>query len=550
MRVFVDIPRYFWNLDDPDRADVRTTYVSLLAALLRLECEVVARPYRPFAEVLGRPDPAEGVYYAYHARDIGPHAYCVKGAALPDLWYMDRGGYSGWCELARDAALQAASADHDLARADAVIAAYRDRFRTENLSRYAQPARDTGMETNESFAVFYPLQVNDDEVLKLSRFAQFEVLEALANLAEREGRGVVIKRHPLCRSAHISQALDDLAGRPWVTILDASVHDLIERSETVLVANSGVGLQALIHGKPVFSLAGSEYAHMTTPLEQLSDLPSLMTPPGGRQSERIRRQLGFLLDAYWVNTRDEEAVLQRVKSHVEAWREAFGSAAVKHTGQDRMRSNLHAMERRALDMVDHMLRLYDVSEGETRDHIGQMLFRSYRLGLRSERILRLMPDRGFLRRCLGHDLKHDVKPRALRAARALAAAPDATAADLLLCGKTLCREGAVRDGLAALRRGAAHPKANIQLHTFLSRWVLKVEQAAGAAEALEQADRALNLEPDLAMGHWLRARALLFMDRMEEAYEAAARAATIEPADVRFTKFLTRLDQETAAPAP
>lgn len=281
MRVFVDIPRYFWNLDDPDRADVRTTYVSLMAALSRLECEIVARPYRPFAEALAPPDPAEGVYYAYHARDLGPHAYCIKGAALPDLWYLDSGGYSGWCELAKDPALQAASAEHDRGRADAVIEAYRARFRAENLSRYAQPPRGAVTETSEPFAIFYPLQVNDDEVLKLSRFAQFEVLEALADLAEREGRRVAIKRHPLCRSEHIAQALEDLDGRPFVTTLDASVHDLIERSETVLVANSGVGLQALIHGKPVFSLAGSEYAHMTTPLETLSDLPSLMAPAGG-----------------------------------------------------------------------------------------------------------------------------------------------------------------------------------------------------------------------------------------------------------------------------
>ncbi|WP_262423192.1 hypothetical protein [Brevundimonas denitrificans] len=47
MKVFVDIPNYFWKSDDPDRADVRTTYVSLFAALSRLGCEIVARRSGP-----------------------------------------------------------------------------------------------------------------------------------------------------------------------------------------------------------------------------------------------------------------------------------------------------------------------------------------------------------------------------------------------------------------------------------------------------------------------------------------------------------------------
>ena len=95
VKVFVDIPNYFWKSDDPDRADVRTTYVSLFAALSRLGCEIVARPFRPYSDTLHRPDPAEGLHYAYHAREPGPGAYCIKGAALPDLWYLDPRGYSG-----------------------------------------------------------------------------------------------------------------------------------------------------------------------------------------------------------------------------------------------------------------------------------------------------------------------------------------------------------------------------------------------------------------------------------------------------------------------
>lgn len=545
MKAFVDIPNYFWRTDDPDRADVRTAYVSLLSGLARLGCEIVARPYRPFAETVHRPDPAEGVYYAYHARDPGPHAYCIKGAALPDLWYMDPAGYSGWCELAVDPALQARSEGFDLARADRIIETYRTRFRTENLSRYTQPDRRPSSTEAEAYAVFYPLQVNDDEVLKLSRFAQFEVLEALAEIAGREQTRIAVKRHPLCRSDHVAQALAALEGHPFVSVVTGSVHDVIERSAVVVVANSGVGLQALIHGKPVFSLAGSEYAHMTTPLERLSDLSAVLAPAAAPQPERVRRQLGFLLSEYWVDSRDEEAVFRRVAAHAEAWRQASGAAEPSQPAEEKARSNLLAMERRAHDMVDHLLRLYTVSD-VGRDEIADLLFRSYRLGVRSERILRLAGERSFLRRCLNHDLKQG---DGVKAARALAASPDATADDLLLCGKALVNAPDIAESLTALRRASDHPDATAGIHVFLGRRLLSVQRKHGAEEALRRADRALALDPGLPVAHWLRARALLLLGRSQEAREAAERSANSAPENEEFAGLLARIDREISAGA-
>lgn len=548
MKVFVDIPNYFWKSDDPDRADVRTTYVSLFAALSRLGCEIVARPFRPFSDTLERPDPKEGLHYAYHAREPGPGAYCIKGAALPDLWYLDARGYSGWCALAHDPKLQAESAQYDLAAADAVIAAYKRRFQTENLSRYAQPNRRTAA-SGDGFAVFYPLQVNNDEVLKLSRFAQFEVLEALVQTAERLRLPVVVKRHPLCASDHIGQALEAAARSEFVTVSDASIHDLIASSGAVLAANSGVGVQALVHGKPVFTLAASEYAHMTTPLSTLDELDAAFDVPAAPPPERIRRQLGFLLNEYWVNTRDEEAVFQRVRSHVEAWRADQGLEIAGRHDEDRKRSGLLAMERRAHDMVDHMLRMHDVATETDRDEIETLLLRSYRLDIRPHLIVRRMSDRRFLTHCLSHRVKVGDEAGAEVVAGRLTELPDAGPADLFAHARQLYRLGRDEDGLKVLRRMSVMDGVPAAALTFLGRKILTQQRTSGAEPALALADRAIAVQPDMGQAHWLRARALFLLERLDQAHEAAANAVRLDPTDTVFTKLLQRIEAAKSAKA-
>jgi hypothetical protein len=56
-----------------------------------------------------------------------------------------------------------------------------------------------------------------------------------------------------------------------------SVHDAISRCEGVIVANSGVGFEALLHLKPVYSFARSEYMACTQQIESLDAL-SLVQP--------------------------------------------------------------------------------------------------------------------------------------------------------------------------------------------------------------------------------------------------------------------------------
>ncbi len=52
----------------------------------------------------------------------------------------------------------------------------------------------------------------------------------------------------------------------------ASIHKILPLSSKVLVANSGVGFEALIHGKQVYSFAASEYELATYVLSSLEQI--------------------------------------------------------------------------------------------------------------------------------------------------------------------------------------------------------------------------------------------------------------------------------------
>jgi tetratricopeptide (TPR) repeat protein len=267
----------------------------------------------------------------------------------------------------------------------------------------------------------------------------------------------------------------------------------------------------------------------------------------GPPPERIRRQLGFLLNEYWVNTSDEEAVFHRVRSHVEAWRADQGLEIAGRQDEDRKRSGLLAMERRAHDMVDHMLRLHDMATEADRSEIEILLLRSYRLDVRPDLIIRRMSDRSFLTRCLSHRLKARDEVGAGVVTGRLAELPDAGPNDLFAHARQLYRLGRNEDGLKVLRRMSEMDGVPAAALTFLGRKLLTQERASGAEAALAVAERAIAVQPDLGQAHWLKARALFLLERLDQAHDAAVAAVNLIPTDETFIQLLRRIEAARSA---
>lgn len=145
---------------------------------------------------------------------------------------------------------------------------YAERLLGGNTSKLAQPprrARDDLVAQGEippEPYIFLPCQrPNDRSIRYFCDHDPAAIAGALAGWAQRRGIALVLKAHPTNpASARPLRRATQGTGARWS---DASVHDLIAHSAAVYVINSGVGLEALLHDKPVATFGRVEYDAVT-----------------------------------------------------------------------------------------------------------------------------------------------------------------------------------------------------------------------------------------------------------------------------------------------
>jgi hypothetical protein len=135
-----------------------------------------------------------------------------------------------------------------------------------NESKFDQPPRRSreelvaeGLIPDVPF-LFFPCQIPHDETIRFhSTVEEAEAIEGMAGWAREHGVPVVFKPHPV--NLPSMEPLKAIAPPEDGLIYwsDASVHDLIAHSKAVFTINSGVGLEALIAGRPVAVFGMAEY---------------------------------------------------------------------------------------------------------------------------------------------------------------------------------------------------------------------------------------------------------------------------------------------------
>jgi hypothetical protein len=153
--------------------------------------------------------------------------------------------------------------------------------------------------------VYFPLHVTDD--FKIKRLIphcsdQAYLIEQLSD-ALPQGHDLVLKEHPVSIGRNPASMLRRLVARENVRLVDpyTSSHDLIERSAAVAVIGSTVGLEALLHGKPVLTLGRPFYAGygVTVDVESFREIREKLarTLRFAPDRERILRFLGAAMRA-------------------------------------------------------------------------------------------------------------------------------------------------------------------------------------------------------------------------------------------------------------
>lgn len=315
IKVRVELP-VDWFINPVDGNRHRTFMANVLAALVNItpSIELVKVPWgADFAE---RSPPPGGVLFSYHSVGSVPGVWRMKEAPIPPLYSIDKGGHSGWSQIAKSRALQQKAKAFDLGAAKQIIETYRERFKATRLSKY--PQSETSEELPERF-VFVPLQLPNDPVSLFARFNAISLLTEASRVAEEQQKHVVVKRHPFCTSVGIETCVADLAkSNPYFHLSTGNVHQLIEKSMSVLTVNSGVGLEALIHGKPVYSCGLSEWqsaAHAVVSVDGIKDAFRTEQP---EMSDEAKSYIGFLLSEYWVDSTSFDKIVGRVKHCIEA----------------------------------------------------------------------------------------------------------------------------------------------------------------------------------------------------------------------------------------
>jgi capsule polysaccharide modification protein KpsS len=133
----------------------------------------------------------------------------------------------------------------------------RERARAAAATRLYEPRRP-----GRPF-VYFPLHVVDDyKILRVipHTYDQASLIEQVAG-ALPHGYDVVLKEHPMSIGRNRLALLRRLARIPNARLVAprTSSHDLIREAAAVVVISSTVGLEALLHGRPVLTLGQPFY---------------------------------------------------------------------------------------------------------------------------------------------------------------------------------------------------------------------------------------------------------------------------------------------------
>jgi predicted glycosyltransferase involved in capsule biosynthesis len=232
--------------DDPDQVDLTTFAVTHEIGVI-----LINSPYS---------NPARRAIYDWCRRSGFPYFVFERGA-LPDSWFFDPNGFNAdsrsyhrrnWDKriTAEDKADAATFIQRTLSGDDAL---------EQQGTQIGGPALAERLRIGGRKVLFVPLQRPSDTVTthmagparSCGDFLQ--AIDAAAALLKRAGWVVVCKRHPL-----------EVTSPPLVHAQyapeDTHFIDLLELSDAVALINSGVGLYAMMMGKPCFVFGDAFYA--------------------------------------------------------------------------------------------------------------------------------------------------------------------------------------------------------------------------------------------------------------------------------------------------
>ncbi len=149
---------------------------------------------------------------------------------------------------------------------------YKEEYANKNISKFDQPKIDENIKLFPYY-VFFPCQLPHDETIQYhSDYSVIECLSELMNFTMHWGIPLVVKGHPVnpASMAPLKEiVLEKQKEKPdmikWVE--NVSIHQCVKKCYAVYTVNSGVGMEALLHGKKVFRFGRTDYDEVSYKVE-------------------------------------------------------------------------------------------------------------------------------------------------------------------------------------------------------------------------------------------------------------------------------------------
>lgn len=169
---------------------------------------------------------------------------------FPWRFYVDPLGYAGGSTMM----------DTDFSQGDE-NSGWFDNLRTYALSgrsKFAQPSQGRWKGPGE-YAVFTCQLPHDHTILHHSKVSVEEALYQTCEETKKAGLILVIKGHPInpAAMAPLKGICYKYTHTLWID--NASIHDVLSQAHSVVTVNSGTGMEALLHKKPVATFGRAEY---------------------------------------------------------------------------------------------------------------------------------------------------------------------------------------------------------------------------------------------------------------------------------------------------
>ncbi len=303
---------------------------SILFILASLGARITPRATVPGQDFDERELGEDAFLISHHSIGTGDRICRFKHSYRAGYFSFDPLGYGGFSEFAQTRQMLEPAWTLPAQQALAYAHSLRLKQIQANASKYAQPP--VTQEGPPPGYVFLALQMPRDTVMRLSPCDPLEFYRRVVMEAGNNGLPCVVKRHPCCIDPDVTKFLSTIATLPFVTISELSINQLLPGAERVVVINSTVGLEALIHGRPTLTFAASEYAPLTTRIADIDDIRRALTSPPWFDDVKVAQFLHYFFEHYCVQAQDENAVLRKLQESLSILPLKFGWSVERKTG--------------------------------------------------------------------------------------------------------------------------------------------------------------------------------------------------------------------------